>query len=416
MIINMIYSHPTEIHLSNDLVFDWIGGRIPLKDNKIGGDTYPQTWADDDEIYVGTGDPNWCEETYLQGLSLEQIDTHKRDMRPYVTGQVVEKISGNPDDFTLTRVHDMPGYMGYGGFGAKPCGMICVDGVLYYAVQNLLGKKTPPHRKDSQHASDATIICSRDHGRTWEPELNEMFSQFEKEQWSSESSFWKTTEEERVCYKDWKPMFPGSDFGGPSFVQFGKNNTDALDNYVYAVSADQWDNGRYLRLGRVSKDAILNRNKWEFASIRNKDNIPVWKADINEATPILDIEGHISLPEMVYIPVIKKFLLLTWGLHTDFYTPTGAQLTILESDNIWGPFSLIHYEWMWDFRALCPYTPRVPLKWFDQSTLEGYILHSGNWGYITSKGEWVSVFKYYRPHIKKFKLSKRDDCTGCQSL
>jgi len=31
----------------------------------------------------------------------------------------------------------------------------------------------------------------------------------------------------------------GHKFGGPSFVQFGKNNEDARDEYVYAVSSGQ---------------------------------------------------------------------------------------------------------------------------------------------------------------------------------
>jgi len=318
-------------------------------------------------------------------------------------GQVVEKFTGNPPDFMLRRVNDMPGHTGYGGHGGKPCGMICVDGVLYYAIQNLLGYKTPPHRKNSQHGSDATIVCSKDYGKTWEPDLNPIQAGLCAEQWSEEKRTWLTTEEQRDNFKGWKPMFPGSDFGGLSFVQFGKNNQDALDGYVYAVSGDQWDNGRYLRLGRVPNDSIMNRDKWEFYSSGS------WVKNLNDSTPILDIEGHVSLPEMVYIPALKKYILLTWGLHNDFYTMTGSELTILESDNMWGPFSLVHYEWMWDKRELCAYTPRIPLKWFDRNTLEGYILHSGNWGYSSLNGEWISFAEYYRPHFRKFKFNLRDD-------
>ena len=198
-------------------------------------------------------------------------------------------------------------------------------------------------------------------------------------------------------------MYPGADFGGPSFVQFGKNNQDAVDGYVYAVSSDQWDNGQYLRLGRVPKDSIMNRDKWEFYSAGN------WVKNLDGSTPILDIEGHIGLPEMVYIPALKKYILLTWGLHNDFYTMTGSELTILESDNMWGPFSLVHYEWIWDKRELCAYTPRIPLKWFDQNALEGYLLHSGNWGYSALDGSWISFAEYYRPHVRKFKFTLRND-------
>ena len=87
---------------------------------------------------------------------------------------------------------------------------------------------------------------------------------------------------------------------------------------------------------------------------------------------------------------------------------TGSELTILESDNIWGPFYLLHYEWMWDSRECCPYNPRIPLKWFDQNTLEGYLLHSGSWGYMGEDGVWLNPPEYYRPHFKKFKIGHRD--------
>ena len=404
----MKYVHPALIPLSKDIFFDWKGERFTLSDPRVAGDTHPQTWADDDNIYVGTGDPNWfCKD----GKSVHWTDNPyhgDESAQNAMYGQAFERITGGADDAALERVHDMPGYIGHGGNGPKPCGMICVDGVIYYAVQNLLGYKTPPHRIGSQHGSDATIICSRDHGKTWEPDLDGLLYEFTKSQWDAGTHKWKTAESERNGYKGFEPMFPGSEFGGLSFVQYGKNNAGAPDGYVYAVSGDQWDNGKYLRLGRVKNDRIMDRHEWEFASLDSSGG-PVWHKDIKKAEPILEIEGHVSLPEMVYIHSLNKYLLLTWGLHGDFYTPTGSELTILESDNIWGPFSLVHFEWMWDGRDVCAYTPRVPLKWFDHETGCGYILHSGNWGYSDAEGNWKSYPQYYRPHLKKFWIGRRWD-------
>ena len=401
----MKFNHPVEIPMSKDLAFDWIGERIVPIDENMKGDTHPLTWADDDNIYAGTGDPCWMMKDgkpYRNNPELggwgESEETWNK-----MSGQVVEKFTGNPDEtgsFAVERVHDMPGYTGPGGSGPKPCGMICVDGKLYYAVQNLLGYKKPPNRAKSQNGTDSTIICSEDYGKTWTPELNQMFADFVKEQYLKtfpvDGSDWRTTEEERSGYKDWKPMFPGYKFGGLSFVQFGKNNSDAVDSYVYAISGDQWDNGKDLLLGRVPNDKIMDRDSWEFFSDGD------WIKNIDDAKPILEIEGHIGLPEMVYIKSIKKYILLTWGLHTDFRTPTGSELTILESDNLYGPFSLVHYDWMWYNRECCAYTPRIPLKWFNYESLEGYILFSGN---------WETQEPYYRPQIRKFRFIQRtDDC------
>src|SRR5512146_1617359 len=55
----MIYNHPLEIPKSNCLYFSWTGERVPCPVPGIHGDTHPQTWAADDQIYISVGDPNW---------------------------------------------------------------------------------------------------------------------------------------------------------------------------------------------------------------------------------------------------------------------------------------------------------------------------------------------------------------------
>lgn len=399
------YQHPTEIKRSRELFFEWIGKRIPVSSPNVKGDTHPLTWADDGEVYMGTGDPNWMMRDGLayaadpsRGGWSETEETYRA-----MSGLTVEQLTGPPEEFRVFRVNDMPGFIGPGGGGAKPCGMICVEGKLYYAVQNLLGWKSP-ERPHSQWGGDATILCSEDHGKTWSPELNDLLGEFHRQYFDRSggtAQSWRIPEGERTEFGGWKPMFPGAEFGGLSFVQFGKNNGDAVDDYVYAVSGDQWDNGRKLMLGRVQKDRIMVRQAWQFASL-DENGDPIWHKELSAAEPILEIPGHISLPEMVYIASLKKYILLTWALHTDFRTPTGSELTILEADKPWGPFSLVHYDWTWYKREACPYTPRIPLNWFDGETLEGYILHSGN---------WETQVPYYLPQVRKFKFTVRiDDC------
>jgi len=399
----MKYNHPTEIPRSKAMFFNWTGDRVLPVTKNIRGDTYPMTWADDDALYMGTGDPNWM---VKDGENYE-INNDKygwwesEEVYRAMCGLCFEKITGNPDAFNVHRVNDMTSYINGGGLGPKPSGVICVDGKLYYAVQNLLGSKPPRHRTLSQHGSDATILCSADYGKTWTPELSGMLDEMEREQFIRRDFRyeWLTLPEERASYKGWQPMFPGNLFGGPSFVQFGKNNADAVDGYVYAVSGDHWDNGRDLRLGRVPKDEILDRSAWEFAITDDSGNV-TWTADLEASKPILEMDRHISLPEMVYIKSLNKYMLLTWALHTDFRTPTGSELTILEADHPWGPFSLVHYEWMWYNTECAAYTPRIPLKWFDQEKLEGYLLYSGN---------WETQIPYYLPQLRPFKLTLRTD-------
>ncbi|MCL2640670.1 MAG: hypothetical protein FWD53_07490, partial [Phycisphaerales bacterium] len=210
-------------------------------------------------------------------------------------------------------------------------------------------------------------------------------------------------------YPHWMPsypnigevMFAGHFFGGPSFVNFGKDNAGARDEYVYAVSSDQWDNGSNLRLGRVPKDKIVTRGQWEWVAAFAEDGQPAWHADLSEAIPILSIHKSIGLPEMVYLKKVQRYLLLTWRLHKDFSPDDGTDLLVFESPEPWGPFSLVHFEEYWEGKAFNPYCPRVPLKWMEDDGLTGWLQFSGSWG---PEGQEAG---YYRSNVRKFKLLLR---------
>jgi hypothetical protein len=351
--------------------FQWIGDQVPypppgpgddVKEigppnkyfGKLGpsvtGDTFPMTWAEDDEIYASAGDPGWGNPPKKEGLD-------------------VEKLSGIPPGYKITRVNFMPGYLGLGGAGTKPSGMISVKGVLYLAFQNLLGKKPPLYGSTSQNGTDATIVASRDHGKTWTPNIKGIK----------------------------QPMFPGATFGGPAFVNVGKDNASAPDKYVYAVSTDQWDNGSELRVGRVPADKIQERNAWEWiADLKNSDE-PTWSDDMQKAVPVLKDDRKIGLPDMVYVAAIKRYILLTWSLKKDFSPDDGSELFIYDAPHPWGPFTLVHHEAVWESVAMNAYCPRLPLKWLQVG--DGQLV-----GWIQFSGSWRKGSQYYRSHVRQFKL------------
>ena len=398
------YLHPTQVPRSKTFgAIEWQGERIPCPNSSVRGDSFSWTWAADDDIYIGVGDPTWCEldgKVYYYGT--EEFEPFKDEHECRIIGMSFDKLVGEPTAFDMKRVNDMSSYVGGGGHGPKPSGVISVNGVLYYFVQNTLGWKPPRYGVNSQHGSDATIISSADFGKTWTPDLDETISTFYKTHyikdgdWFKPEKMWNLPAEERSNANGWTPMFPGNLFGGPSFVQFGKDNATAVDDYVYAISSDQWDNGSEIRLGRVKNDKILERESWEFA-IPGDDGSVEWTASLYNSQPILAVERHLSSPEMVYLPKTKKYILATWGLHQDFAPKYGSELTILESDNPWGPFSLVYYEWMWFRQEMCCYCPRIPLKWFDEDSMSGYLLFSGSW---ESSGDTC----YYLPQLRKFNL------------
>lgn len=318
--------------------FEWIGKRQdPPNPN---GDTYPLTWADDGDIYTSAGDP-----VPKSGLD-------------------IDKITGAPATHKVTSINPMKDYQGWGGGGPKPTGMICVKGVLYLAFQNLLGNKPPLYGK-CQHGDDAQIVSSADKGLSWTPAFHSIHT----------------------------PMFPGPKFGGPAFINFGQNNANARDGYVYAVSSDQWDRGSNLRLGRVPADKIVDPKAWEWVTGFTDSKEPVWNHDLEASVPVLTLDRWIGAPDMVYIAGIKRYLLVLWRLRNDFNPKTGTDLMILESPEPWGPFSLVHREEMWEFKAFTPYCPRIPLKWMQPDGTTGWMQFSGAWG-----------SSYYHSHARQFRL------------
>lgn len=415
----MRYIHPTQIPRSKTIrSVDWMSDLIRIKDPKALGDTHPMTWAADDEIYIGTGDPQYFVENgeripvnygTERALKMNLSDADKWYVYERTTGTCVERLGGTPEDMELERINDFPGIVGWGGSGAKPTGMISVNGTLYLAMQNVLGWKPPHFGSHCQHGSDAVIICSKDYGKTWTPDLEPMLREFVKEQflgvsedchYANRSCEWRTKYYERSGYKGWIPTFLGDWFGTPSFVQYGKDNEWAVDDYVYAVSSDQFDNGTNLRVGRVPNHRILDTSAWEFATYEEDGSVG-WTHDLFSSDPMLEVYRHISAPEMVYIPSLKKYLTITWAHHTDFNPREGSELTILESDHPWGPYSLVFYEWMWYKQEFGGYCPRIPMKWFDNENLTGYLEAAGNYADAATK-------PYYAPHVRKFQLVLAD--------
>ena len=332
---------------------EWTGDRIGYPEAVVRGDTYPMTWAHDGDIYTSSGDPGWSPE----GVSDSGID--------------VEKFSGGPADYKITKVNRMLGFDGCGGGGPKPSGMICVDSIFYLAFQNSRRLQPAPHSLRSQHGSDAHIIYSASPGWFWTPDFASIPP---------------------------APMFPGCRFGGPAFVNFGQNNANARDRYVYAVSSDQWDNGSNLRLGRVPADSIVRREAWEWVCAYGPTGEPAWHHDIDLSIPILTMHKHLGMPEMVYLAGLERYMLFTWRFRKDFSSDDGTDLLVFEAPEPWGPFSLVHYEELWQGREFNPYCPRLPLKWMADDHRSGWLQFSGAWNDIG-----VSKL-YYRSNVRPFKF------------
>src|SRR5580704_4757276 len=331
----------------------WLEEERPYGEMDKRGDTFPITWSSDNNLYTSAGDPVWPDKG--SGLDLECL-------------------IGMAPSYRVERINPMTTYSGWGGCGPKPTGFISVEGTLYLAFQNMTGiSNLPPNPLDIMmiygHGYDAQIVQSRDFGKTWQPDVSALD----------------------------KPMFPGRTFGAPAFINYGRDNEGARDNYVYAISGEGWDNGSHLRLGRVPRTDILSAGRWEWVSSIGTGNTPTWSAHLGEASAVLTHPGYLGYVDMVYVHRLRRYLVLSWHHKVKCNPDAGSELIVYDSPEPWGPFTLVHHEDPWESPELNPYNPRLPLKWFDQTTLKGWIVFSGSW---RSGGKTPT----YRMHTRPFQL------------
>jgi len=318
------------------------GRKIP----RTHGDIWPMTWADDDAIYSAASDTKGCPEGMFQkGRNV-----------------AIVKITGEADSRTITTLNPMEQFgeaLSYEGDGEgkgswKGSGLICVDGKLVLAAfhhRYAFELKRYPWYS----ATDSRLICSEDHGASW--------SRF------SEGKAFK------------------GPFGNPSFVQFGKNNENARDEFVYAVSGAEgrWENNDSCILGRVRRDRIMNTEAWSFFSGLDGAK-PLW-GDIGEAKATLVASGKIGCgPEILWHEESESFLLLT-SSYPDLSPNlkgykeaidachTRSIFTIFQGHTLWGPWKVV-YEG--SGTGATDYLPRMPCKWLSGRRGSAPIVSAGN--------------------------------------
>lgn len=280
------------------------------------GDLWPSCWSDDDALYSANGDG--------AGFGYEFSDV------------VVNRITGDPatDDLEgeALAIGDELGQVWSGSeYTRKPTGMLCVDGTIYLAVQDL--------RLDFNEAPAATIARSDDHGRTWA---------------------WDTS----------APMFADHLFTTIFFADFGQEGEHAPDGYAYAYGLDgNWRDSfddsvadpSELFLARVPTTSVQDASTWEFFAGAPGDAEASWVSDIAMKRPVLVDERRqhpstdasnetgqtfgahdlsvISQGGVTYIPARDRYIYTSWTeLTFEFY----------ESPAAWGPWTLFLSE---DFEA-----------------------------------------------------------------
>jgi len=329
----------------------------PIINSKFCGDVWSCAWADDDNLYAAADD-TWGPDFTGGNLGIFRID-------------------GDPLDSEITLINKMESYGAAGWIEEraswKANGLTCVDGVLYLSVSQ--HAYWIPAGDNIQRTYDATIVKSTDYGQTWstKPDVG-------------------------------KPMFPGHWFSNPFFVQYGRDYTDTMDEFVYAVSnGGSWNNGNYLALGRVHRDKLgaLDAADWEFYGGLGDGLEPVWVKDFRISHAVFIDRNNTSMAGIQYVPALKRFVLMEWA-YTDLDDPgrpfSNSKLCLYESTKPWGPWRHIHTEPNWNNGS---YNPGLPAKWFEDGGKRMWLTSAGD---FYNRHNSTATYDNYHFTVQKLEL------------
>jgi hypothetical protein len=318
-----------------------VGKASPLLDN--GGDTWVAAWADDDNLYSPSNDTGGFHKAANANIAFNRL-----------TGGDPGKLSG----LTVSPMLDYGkgGQEGPDGCTWKSSGCTSLDGTLYWVVaRHLYGEKSGDlYRR--QTAQNASIIKSRDFGRTWTRPVGENYQH---------------------------PMFPGRRFATPYFVEYGRHRVDVDDagRYVYALSNNGfWDCGDDMVLGRVprSKIASLNGADWEFFTGGDGMRPSVWSRKLDDAKPVVQQPRRFGMTGAVYLPARRRYLMIGW-----YYPAGGGKMKdaathtvwdFYEAPRPWGPWAKIGSH---DSSPQGYYSPEICPKFQTENNV--FVFTAGNW-------------------------------------
>jgi hypothetical protein len=310
-----------------------------------GSDLWPCTWAADDNLYCAWGDGGGFDgdDDQIGRVSLGFAR---------ITG--IPAI-GNAAAFAGKNVWGQVPYAEVqANFGGKVDSLIAVDGNLYAdGGLWISGNSASPVHQSGRGPLDA-LIRSSDRG------------------------------------KSWTIITQSPALARGTFVNFGRDDTQAIDAYVYSYYVRASDPYR-LFLKRIRKDRLtsssLNATDVHYYSgWRRGERSIVWSSNESSAVPTFyDVRGVLT-PSVTYDAPLKRFLLAVGHLAGSAVDGAGpGQIGLFESVHPWGPWATIGYYDHWhdlepvpngDFLGM-----QLPLKWISNDGRALWAIFSGTGSY-----------------------------------
>lgn len=279
----------------HDLILDWSTHRRAAQ----GSDNFQLTWADNNHQYGWWGDGG--------GFGGSNSDGR--------VGIGFARIEGNGNNWQGFNVWGGKNAEHPAQFDGKSWGTICVDGVLY----SWIVPDKPDTGGERNHYRYIELARSTDYGATWE------------------KADWRWWSEDNLII--------------PTFLNFGKNNARARDEYIYSyfirphtTNITQSNFGLEIQkpgaifLARVHHDRIFDgRDRYEWYAGMN-DGKPLWSV-LDAKKPVFkDPNGVGWCMSAVYNPGLDCYLLCTE--HTKSHSSLPG---IFDAPEPWGPWTTVKY-------------------------------------------------------------------------
>jgi hypothetical protein len=273
-----------------------------------GSDIWPLTWGVDGELYTAWGDGGGFTGSDSRGrvsIGFGKISGVPSDeSEPTFIGH---NIWGVAPDYAETQAV----------FGGKIQSMFSAGGVLYAygGISTHADCKCPdPTKLEGDGPKEGRRLAwSKDLGRTWKV------------------SRWKSSD-------------------NVYFLNFGRNNWEARDQYVYEYFLRRNDPSHiYLRRVRPARlTSAPARSREYLAGVDAGAEHVHWSRHEKDATAIFFDPANVSLPQVTYDAAIGRFLLTVGhnpgGTHA---TLSAGQLGVFESAHPWGPWATVDYRDDW---------------------------------------------------------------------
>jgi len=306
----------------------------------------------------------------------------------------IYRLIGDAKNFNREDILSYPDFSGPEGswFGY---GIISVDGIIYSAVS-----KTPGTRWSGPFRG-VKLLKSKDNTKTW---IRIAKNGSEKQFDGAKDSTRNLVNENEMFFLEEGGIahikqiaYPFTSF---DFVQNGKDNLAAKDNYIYIYSPEGAFSYKLL-LARVIKDKFGNKKEWEYFVKYNENNQPKWIKDIDKRGYVHeypkkskkgDYFGWYSwLPSVVWNEGLGLYIMVNGGTYAghkmtnkdeDYYdswmhTKTGS-LGFWYAEKPYGPWKQFYYNeyWIVDDEKNRTYQPKLSPKWISEDGLKMILIWS----------------------------------------